>query len=293
MSLIPRLQDKVLLVKDMSSLLSQNREVTNEVLGLLRDAYDGYCSRPFGTGVERSYKTKFGFIGACTPDIDANWGLNMRLGERFLRYRLPSSKESAYKKVHKALQGIGREKEMEEKLERAASGFLKYLQQREEPLPPLGMIKEIGDLGQLGAVFRTQVTRSLYHQEVLVVPIWEEATRFSMQLAQMARALAFIRGKATNGEEEYTDLKALVSSALDSRTEVVLKALALGDEKGQTVKDLDLTTGISDFSLRARLNDLEVLRVVIRDKSTLQHRWTFIPWIGDEIRRVELWKRKV
>jgi len=77
-------------------------------------------------------------------------------------------------------------------------------------------MKAIGRLAQLGAILRTVVSRSPFGQEVLVIPEWEEATRYSKQLAKVALGLAFIRGKKTNGVEEMEDLKTLVRDAMDA-----------------------------------------------------------------------------
>ncbi|OHB52351.1 MAG: hypothetical protein A2Y12_19495 [Planctomycetes bacterium GWF2_42_9] len=88
-SLIPQLDGKVLIIKDFTPILTGRREVRTEVLGQLRDAYDGTSCKAFGTGKAIQYESKFGLITAVTNEIDKHLGALSLLGERFVIYRCP------------------------------------------------------------------------------------------------------------------------------------------------------------------------------------------------------------
>lgn len=62
-SLLPHLNGKVLILRDMSFLLEKERV---EVRYVLRNAFDGQVSMYFGNGVQRFYKTSFNFLGTLT-----------------------------------------------------------------------------------------------------------------------------------------------------------------------------------------------------------------------------------
>lgn len=288
MSLIPKLNNKVLMVKDMSSLLSQNKEVVAEILGLLRDAYDGSCSKVFGTGVVRSYTSRFGFIGATTPEIDANWSMNVRLGERFLRYRIKTPPEQIYAKIESSLANLMLEDDTELKLEEVCMGYLKYLMREEGQLPPLSEPTLIGRLAQLGAILRSGVSRAAFGNQILVMPEWEEATRFAKQLAKMALALAYIRGKPTNDKEEFEDLKTLVRDSIDGRIECVCRLLY--KEKGLSASDISQRVHLPDWTVRQLLQDLEILRIVIKTRTGgYTPTYDFVPWLRGNIDAFKLW----
>jgi len=288
-SLIPKLQDKILMVKDMSSLLSQNQEVVQEVMGLLRDAYDGSCARHFGTGVERTYKSRFGFIGAATPDIDAHWSLNVRLGERFIRLRLTSSLDQIYGKIDKGLENLLMEDVTDSSLETASLGYLKHLMREDGELPAFAQAKEIGRLAQLGAILRTTVSRGVYSRQILVIPEWEEATRYSKQLAKMAVALAYVRGKSANGDEEMEDLKLIVRHGMDGKMEKLCALIYKREDS--TTSELSSALGMPTGVIRAWLDDLNISRVIVGERSSYEMRWKFVPLIQGMLNHFKLWKK--
>ncbi|KKN52372.1 hypothetical protein LCGC14_0612890 [marine sediment metagenome] len=295
MSLIPKLDGKVLLVKDMSSLLSQHKEVVSEVLSLLRDAYDGSCSKPFGTGVTRTYTSRFGFIGATTPDIDAYWSLNVRLGERFLRYRCRATPEEIYEKIDCALASITDEDSVDLDLENTCMGFLKHLlgtygEENTSGTLKLSRQKEIGRLAQLGAILRTVVSRSPYGQEVLVIPEWEEATRYAKQLAKMAMSLAYVRGRETNGDEELEVLKILVRDSMDARIEKICGIIYR--EPGLEANQIGDKISLPAWTVRTCLDNLSVARIVFHQRQDLRLTWQFVPWIEGQLNEFKLWPKE-
>lgn len=289
LSLIPKLDGKILLVKDLSSLLSQHKEIVAEVLGLLRDAYDGACSRTFGTGVERSYTSRFGFIGATTPDIDAHWSLNVRLGERFLRYRCRSTPSQVYEKIDLALEKLVAEDKIDLEIENSCLAFLKYLADSKEPFPRLSNMKEIGRLAQLGAILRTAISRSPFGHEVLVIPEWEEATRYAKQLAKVALGLAYVRGKPTNNGEEMEDLKALVRDAMDARIERICKVIY--NKQGLESGEIAERVGLPAWTVRSCLDNLAVARIVYHQRNSFTLTWSFVPWLLGQVNKFKLWER--
>jgi len=96
-SFILRLDGKLLVCKDMTTLIHENPVKMSKILGDFRDAFDGFCAKPSGRAGLRSYHATFGFLSAVTPSIDAFNEENQQLGERFLSVRMsryPQSCES-------------------------------------------------------------------------------------------------------------------------------------------------------------------------------------------------------
>lgn len=83
-SLIPNLIGKTFILKDFTEVLQMPRNSKDEVYSILRGAYDGEVSKPFGNGLYRQYKGYFSMITGVTQAIFAESGTS--LGERFLIY---------------------------------------------------------------------------------------------------------------------------------------------------------------------------------------------------------------
>lgn len=85
----------IILVKDLTTLLSRPRDTQNMVFGALREIYDGRYEKATGAGGGRviPWIGKAGFIGAVTPEIDKHHAALSRMGPRFLLHRLPGSND--------------------------------------------------------------------------------------------------------------------------------------------------------------------------------------------------------
>lgn len=94
----------ILLFKDFTSVLSMHREHRAEILGQLREIYDGRYRKTFGTGQVVDWSGKLGFIAGVTPIIDTHYSVFNVLGERFIqvRMRLPNEIRLAKKAMSDA-----------------------------------------------------------------------------------------------------------------------------------------------------------------------------------------------
>ena len=66
-SLLFKLNDKTLILKDFTTILSMRHEQRQEIISQLREIHDGSCSKAFGTGQTIFWKGHVGLIAACTP----------------------------------------------------------------------------------------------------------------------------------------------------------------------------------------------------------------------------------
>ena len=94
--LLPKLNGKVLIIKDFTSILSKKNEDQTAIFADLREAYDGYLEKSFGSGVgTKRHESKFGLIAGVTDAIDKYRVVHSQLGERFLKCRLHTRPEAA------------------------------------------------------------------------------------------------------------------------------------------------------------------------------------------------------
>jgi hypothetical protein len=118
-------KNKVLVIKDMSTLTEMPSEARGQIFSDLRDAYDGsFVKRTGSNKVE--FKGKFGLIAGATPAIDRARTHEGSLGERFLnlRVRLDDHHErQIQERTGKNIESGGNTK-MKKELAAAASKYL-------------------------------------------------------------------------------------------------------------------------------------------------------------------------
>jgi len=267
-SLIPKLDGKVLIIKDFTSILSMRRESREEILGTLRDSYDGECSKAFGSNVSTvHYKSKFGLIAAVTPIIDRYYSIEQQLGERFLKARLRSLNPE--KVVTKSLANIGKEDIMRRELSSAMQSFLlKTLVINEEPQYETGIQDQLIALASLLALLRSGVSRNQFDHTIDFVPEAEIGTRLVKQLSKIAIGCALVDKRTTVSQDDYQIAKRIALDTLHSKKKVIVDALImLKIKQGDVYFD---TQEIGDFSnfptetCKTILEDLRILNVIIR-----------------------------
>ena len=84
----------VLVIKDVTSILSMNRDIRAKVLAALREIYDGRWYRNVGTDGGRTldWKGRIVVIGAVTTAWDTAHAVIATMGDRFVLVRIDSTK---------------------------------------------------------------------------------------------------------------------------------------------------------------------------------------------------------
>ncbi|MBZ4580996.1 DUF3854 domain-containing protein [Mycobacterium avium] len=115
----------VLVVKDVTSVLSMNRDDRAKVLAALREVYDGFWERNVGTDGGRSlpWRGRIAVIGACTTAWDKAHTVIAAMGDRFVLYRMDSGKHRM-DAGRQAMRNVGSEEVMRAELAAAAGGVL-------------------------------------------------------------------------------------------------------------------------------------------------------------------------
>jgi len=87
-SLLTRLNNKILIIKDFTILNSESEKLLGKITSDLRDANDGFYGKESGKEGHRSYHTKFGLIFCYTGLLDAFAFSQQQLGERMISLRI-------------------------------------------------------------------------------------------------------------------------------------------------------------------------------------------------------------
>ncbi|SNC71555.1 hypothetical protein SAMN05445756_1536 [Kytococcus aerolatus] len=200
----------VLVIKDVTSILSMQRDARAEVLGALREVYDGSWTRHVGTdgGQSLSWAGRVVVVGAVTTAWDKAHAVIASMGDRFVLIRMDSTtgRQAAGRR---AIGNTGSEVQMRAELSEAVAGVLA----RVKPTDGVNVTDEESDrllaAADLVTLARTGVEFD-YRGDVIDAHAPEMPTRFAKQLAQV------VRGAVAIGVDRAEAMRLAVRSARDS-----------------------------------------------------------------------------
>lgn len=176
----------LLVVKDVTSILSMNRDMRAQVLGALREVYDGSWDRNVGTdgGRTLTWRGRVGVVGAVTTAWDAAHSVIASMGDRFVLVRLDSA-HHRQQAGRRAIGNTGAEDLMRAELARAAGGVLAGIDHR--PVVPTDAEERLMlAAADLVTLARTGVELD-FKGDVIDAHAPEMPTRFAKQLTQVLR----------------------------------------------------------------------------------------------------------
>lgn len=196
-------------IKDFTSILSMNRDLRTQVLGALREVYDGYWERNVGMdgGRTLTWTGRLIMIGAVTTAYDAAHAVIATMGDRFALVRMDST-TGRMEAGRQALRNVGQETEMRRTLSDVVGRLLNHLDVDLAALTDADM-ETLLDAANLVTLSRTAVERD-YRGDPIEAHAPEMPTRFAKQLGQL------LRGALTIGHTHDHALQTALRVARDS-----------------------------------------------------------------------------
>lgn len=292
-SLLPRLDGKVLILKDFTTITSMHFTARDEIFGILRDVYDGKTEKEFGTGVKREYKSKFGILAGVTPVIEVFGATHASLGERFIKYRLKNdTKESEEQKILKAISNINGEIEMRAELQAAAAGVLCRKNPAKEDLPFFSpeYLKKVVPLAQMVAWMRGVVQRERYTQQVEYKPYNEVGTRLAKQFVKLAMGIGIYRQVKNLQDFEYNIIKRVAGDTCPERLLLLLRTIYQDDRPLMSTKEIAESSRFPQSSVYRLLEDLNLLKIIDKKGTTTASLWGISKEMRSLLDRSEIFK---
>lgn len=203
----------VLVLKDVTSILSMSHDARDQTLGAFRETYDGKWTREMGADGGRSLEWvgRIVVIGAVTNAWDRAHAVVAKMGDRFAVLRIDANNSDLRRVIaRQALKNLGSEKSMRRELGVAVGAVL-------DSVNPALLIEPFEqehdaliDAAMVTTHLRTNVERDLRTKELEDVDQIEAATRFTKQLGQMFRGACLI------GMDRADALRLAVRVARDS-----------------------------------------------------------------------------
>lgn len=268
----------VLIIKDVTSILSANRDVRARVLAALREVYDGSWYREVGTdgGQSIGWTGRIAVVGAVTTAWDAAHAVIATMGDRFVLIRIDSTtgRQAAGRK---AISNTGSEKMMREELAAAVAGVLAGM--NTEPVTVTeqesAVLLAAGDLVTLA---RTGVEYD-YRGDVIDAHAPEMPTRFVKQLTQI------VRGAVAVGMDRPGALRLAIRCARDSMPPLRLAIIEdLAEHPGSTASNVRRRIGKPRSTVDRQLQALHMLGVaVVEEVEYHQDRVRWLYTLNDQI----------
>ena len=299
-SLIPRLNGKTLIVKDFTAVMSQREADKDAIFGALRDAYDGYCSKTFGTG-ERRYESHFSVLSGVTQDVYLIAESYQSLGERFIKFGMSGNMSHAFHEemIDSAITNIGKEKVLRTGASEVTKDLLLRLIKKYHdggkklPHLPDEIKYRIIALAKFGAKMRGTVHRDKRQSDLVISKPHEEfGTRLGKQIAKLAYSLAMVNERDEVNEHDYLICKKAILDTISQRYEDIVRSFVkLIQHEDDTLSTADVAehSRYPLSTIRRILNDMLMLEIVQRTGSPTKARWALHPNLLKEVERAELY----
>ena len=204
----------LLCLKDFTSILTMRPDAKAEILGVLREIYDGHYVRRLGTdgGRELEWRGKLGLIFGCTNVIDTHYSIENALGNRFLLARSePNRAQFKWALKHTGASFAAMRRELADSVSALFASPLPDPQ----PLNPDGdEFKRLDRVVNLVVLLRGAVERDRYKRDIQSFHGAEGPARIGLALERL------LAGLDTLGLDRRTALDVVEKVALDSVTPI-------------------------------------------------------------------------
>ena len=272
----------VIVAKDFTSVLAMEKNDRGKVLAAMREVYDGDYTRQLGTDGGRTlhWRGKAGFVGGVTPEIDRQYLVMARLGQRFLLHRPPLRDQAAEREsVHRAISNSEHIADMRDELRAAALGVFAGCSDTPRSIsdPERRWIVEMAMLVARG---RAGVVRNPQGRTVDRIDP-ELPTRLAMELT------ALLAGMDAIGVPRREALVTVRNTALGCIPRSRWTALGLlhRDTRAPATRDVAVAMRASTETARRILVELLVHGLIERSSSGKSHtdHWSLTDWTRDRL----------
>ena len=183
----------LLVIKDVTSILSMDNRARSQILAALREIHDGKWERNVGIhgGKTLTWTGRVTIVGACTTAWDTAHSVIAIMGDRFVVVRADSNSTAGrLSAACKAIENTGREAKMRTELADAAGRLVTSASTDEHQLTPTETERLI-KLANIVTWTRSGVERD-YKGDMVDAHAQEMPTRFAKQLTMLVRGAVAI-----------------------------------------------------------------------------------------------------
>lgn len=200
----------VLVIKDVTSILTMDRNLRGAMLAALREVHDGFWERNLGVdgGRTLTWRGRIAVIGAVTTAWDRAHAVISSMGDRFVLLRTDSTRERVTA-GRRAIANTGDEERMRAELSEAVGGVIAGMDTGADLELSEAETDQLLAAANLVTLARTGVDYD-YRGDVIDSHAPEMPTRFAKQLAQV------VRGGLAIGMDRERAMRLAIRCARDS-----------------------------------------------------------------------------
>lgn len=275
-SLVPRLDGKMLTIKDFTTILQMAVMARDAIISQLRDAFDGKCAKPFGTGAFRHYISKFGLISGVTQVIEQFLEGGSAMGERFLTYLLKS--DYTYDELFGIMERVidntlnSRKTEMREALKALSREVLNHDFGTQVAIEGIYREKMMA-LSWYVSRMRGSVTRDKFKKSEITHRAYIELpTRIISQMVSLSQGITLFRRKTKFKGPEFKTMKHIANGSVPYHESKIIRSIWEEDpqDKYSTDDFVDLLRLPWEVAHRYAENLAQL--GMLRKKTTARHR---------------------
>lgn len=301
-SLLPQLDGKTLIIKDMSTIQTMKQADRESLLGILRDAYDGSAGKRFGTGADKHFESHFSMLCGTTPTIyqlDAEFS---SLGERFLKFFIGEylDHDDQIGTILKAMDNVGKETNMREKIAVGIFSFIEnikeYMRSKKYKPPVISedRIKKIAHLAAWISRMKGVVSRDKFQKSVILNKAFAEVgTRTGKQLKRVLLCIPTVILRGYETEFEWNLLKKVALDSISAKREDMFREIYLNCPTLDDTIDvgtLALNTKYSYSSISRILDDMVELGIIEKIGNRIPFKYTASKVIRTFTKKAELYE---
>jgi predicted transcriptional regulator len=256
----------LLVIKDVTSILSMNRDTRGAVLAALREVYDGRWSRNVGTdgGRTLTWEGRIVVIGAVTSAWDSAHAVVAAMGDRFLIVRL-DSRVGGVRSGRQAIRNTGDEEQMRKQLKEEVGALLRAVDYKRDLTLTAEEAEDLLIVADVVTLARTAVEHDA-RGYVIDAHAPEMPTRFAKQLTQI------MRGGLSLGMSRERAMQVAQRCAHDSMPPLRLGILLdLLDHPDATTTEVRRRLGKPRNTIDRTLQALHMLELVIVEEETREN----------------------
>lgn len=272
-SLLFRMPDHaILVIKDLTVLLSKFSKDSAEIFSQLRMIYDGTFSKSFGTGEDIDAKPRMGLIAGTTPVIEDFQADDAAVGQRAIKYYMKQPPDKEIDDVTEEVLAGKQDHTMREMMGASFSSFLdkpEWIQKEgiiDVPDLPKDVIQDLAALSGMATLARSSVKRRQYDREQRIerVNMREMPFRFAKQLSNLAKAMMVINKGSLTGLDKSIIYQVALDSIPSERKRIMMVATRFGTV---ALDGLSGNLSLPEESVKIHLDDLVALGVMVKKYS--------------------------
>jgi len=224
--LVPRLEKRLLAIKDLTTTLSKNEDDRAQIFAQFRELTDGYIQMEFGIGPPKEYHDiHSSILFASTNAIERYYSLHATMGQRMIFLRPRGDPQKARER---AAENRNKLPQMREELHSAIMRFIRdrlaEIDQVGLPGIPEDRESSLGKMCDFLAIARTHIHHNI-EGEIDEIPEPEYPTRLMNAISRLMQIHALVFGRETTDSKDLAFATRIVQDNIPTIRWQVLAAM--------------------------------------------------------------------